>query len=263
MTIKASQITASSISGSLISGGNIGAPVSGFSPTQLAGLSLWYDISDLTTLFQDAAGTTPVTADGDPVGRINDKSGNSFYCSQSTASARPTYKTDGTYHWLLFDGGDFLDISNNLWSGAIDSDNTLIAGAQITATGIRGIIGVSGYDGVNLLASGASVANFYVKTTGSAINPIGTTNILNTNRVISADRQRSSGDAKVWQNQNLESSLSVTGADKLSGASFLGKANTGLWAGNIYNIAVYDVQLSTTDRNSVESYIADKSGVTL
>lgn len=34
----------------------------------------WYDPSDLTTLFQDAAGTTPVTADGDPVGLMLDKS---------------------------------------------------------------------------------------------------------------------------------------------------------------------------------------------
>ncbi len=33
----------------------------------------WYDPSDLTTLFQDAAGTVPVTADGDPVGLMLDK----------------------------------------------------------------------------------------------------------------------------------------------------------------------------------------------
>lgn len=34
----------------------------------------WYDPSDLTTMFQDSAGTTPVTADGQPVGLILDKS---------------------------------------------------------------------------------------------------------------------------------------------------------------------------------------------
>lgn len=33
----------------------------------------WYDPSDLTTLFQDTAGTTPVTVDGDPVGLMLDK----------------------------------------------------------------------------------------------------------------------------------------------------------------------------------------------
>ena len=34
----------------------------------------WYDPSDLTTMFQDRAGTTPVTADGQTVGLILDKS---------------------------------------------------------------------------------------------------------------------------------------------------------------------------------------------
>lgn len=35
---------------------------------------VWYDPSDLTTLYQDAAGTTPVTSPGDPVGLMLDKS---------------------------------------------------------------------------------------------------------------------------------------------------------------------------------------------
>jgi len=40
----------------------------------LPGLLAWYDPSDLSTLFQDAAGTTPVTSAGDPVGLMLDKS---------------------------------------------------------------------------------------------------------------------------------------------------------------------------------------------
>jgi lysophospholipase L1-like esterase len=36
----------------------------------------WYDPSDLSSMFQDSAGTTPVTAAGQNVLRINDKSGN-------------------------------------------------------------------------------------------------------------------------------------------------------------------------------------------
>lgn len=35
---------------------------------------VWYDPSDTTTLFQDSAGTTPVTASGQPVGLMLDKS---------------------------------------------------------------------------------------------------------------------------------------------------------------------------------------------
>lgn len=49
----------------------------------------WYDPSDMSTLFQDAAGTIPVTAVGQPVGRILDKSGRGNHASQATAASRP------------------------------------------------------------------------------------------------------------------------------------------------------------------------------
>lgn len=77
-----------------------------WSPAQLAGLTAWYDPSDLTTLYQDAAGTTPVTAAGQPVGRMLDKSGNGYHLRQTVAAARPTYQTDGELHWLSYDGVD-------------------------------------------------------------------------------------------------------------------------------------------------------------
>jgi hypothetical protein len=51
-------------------------PVNGWDVRQLFGLGeqgAWYDPSDLSTLFQDAAGTIPVTASGQPVGLMLDK----------------------------------------------------------------------------------------------------------------------------------------------------------------------------------------------
>lgn len=51
----------------------------------------WIDPSDLSTMFQDAAGTTPVTASGQPVGLILDKSGNGNHFSQATSARRPTF----------------------------------------------------------------------------------------------------------------------------------------------------------------------------
>lgn len=49
----------------------------------------WYDTSDFSTLFQDSAGTTPVTTVGQPVGLILDKSGNGKHATQATAASRP------------------------------------------------------------------------------------------------------------------------------------------------------------------------------
>jgi hypothetical protein len=57
----------------------------------LAEPGVWYDPSDLTTLFQDTAGTTPVTAPGQTVARVNDKSGRGNHATQSILASRPTY----------------------------------------------------------------------------------------------------------------------------------------------------------------------------
>lgn len=51
---------------------------------------LWIDPSDLSTLFQDTAGTTPVTAPGQQVALALDKSGRGGRVIQPTALARPT-----------------------------------------------------------------------------------------------------------------------------------------------------------------------------
>ena len=49
----------------------------------------WYDVSDMSTLFQDEAGATPVTAVEQPVGRILDKSGRGNHATQATTTKRP------------------------------------------------------------------------------------------------------------------------------------------------------------------------------
>ena len=54
----------------------------------------WFDANDLSTLFQDSAGTTPITAVGQKVGKWLDKSGNGNHASQSNAALRPTYQID-------------------------------------------------------------------------------------------------------------------------------------------------------------------------
>jgi hypothetical protein len=66
---------------------------------------VWYDPSDITTLFQDSAGTIPVTAVGQPVGRMLDKSGNGVHAVQNVSASRPTYQvsSDG-YYYLSFNG---------------------------------------------------------------------------------------------------------------------------------------------------------------
>ena len=74
----------------------------------------WYDPNDLSMMFQDAAGTVPVTAAGQAVGLIRDKSGRNNHAYQTTSASRPILRqnvTTGAYY-LEFDGtDDFLQTS--------------------------------------------------------------------------------------------------------------------------------------------------------
>ena len=52
----------------------------------------YYDPNDLSTMFQDAAGTIPVTAAGQPVGLMLDKSGRGNHARQTTSASRPIFE---------------------------------------------------------------------------------------------------------------------------------------------------------------------------
>ena len=62
---------------------------------------VWLDPSDLSTMFKDAAGTQPVTANGDPVGLILDKSQGLVYGTNKIPS---TALTTRIAEWYLFKG---------------------------------------------------------------------------------------------------------------------------------------------------------------
>ncbi len=95
--------------------------VGGFSPASLFAAGEqggWYDPSDLSTMFQDTAGTVPVTAAGQDVARINDKSGRGNHLTQVTATNRPKYQIDANgLPFLLFDGTDDWFISPTITPG--------------------------------------------------------------------------------------------------------------------------------------------------
>jgi hypothetical protein len=74
-----------------------------------------WDMGDTATLFQDAAGATPVTAVTQPIGRVNDKSGLGNHATQPTAGSRPTYSARKN---LLVKSEDFADA---VWSSASSS----------------------------------------------------------------------------------------------------------------------------------------------
>lgn len=74
-----------------------------------------YDPNDLSTMYQDAAGTIPVTAAGQPVGLMLDKSGRNNHAYQTDSARKPKLQRNATTgaYYLAFDGtDDFLQTNN-------------------------------------------------------------------------------------------------------------------------------------------------------
>lgn len=106
-----------------------GGPAHAFSPAAMFAVGekgAWYDPSDISTLFQNAAMTVPVAADGDPVGAMRDKSGNNIHLLQTTAGVRPTFKAAGSSRWLEFtDRTDWMVSSSTFsYNAQLDSHYT-------------------------------------------------------------------------------------------------------------------------------------------
>ena len=76
----------------------------GWSPADIVTAG-WWDLSDISSLFQDTAASTPVTGATDPIKRINDKSGNSRNLLGASDTVRPLYQTSD-FQRANFDGTD-------------------------------------------------------------------------------------------------------------------------------------------------------------
>jgi hypothetical protein len=110
-------------------------PSGAFDPSSLFGGTaggMW-DPSDKSTMFKDTAGTTPVTADGDIVARINDKSGNGNHLIQATLANRPMFKDSGGLRWLQ------MDDSTGVMTMAVDFAAPFGSGTWSRVSGLRSL----------------------------------------------------------------------------------------------------------------------------
>lgn len=88
-----------------------------------------YDPNDLTTMFQDAAGTIPITGAGQAVGLIKDKSGRNNHAFQTTSAARPIFRQKPILGANFVSDSTLSDPSKwntNVTSGVSVSGNKLI-----------------------------------------------------------------------------------------------------------------------------------------
>lgn len=234
---------------------------------------VWYDPSDKSTLFQDVAGTVPVTKDGDPVALMRDKSGNGNHAVQSVSTSRPVYKTDGVLHWLQFDG---VDDSFSTDVFAFNSGFTTVSTAvKVVNKAVLGI--VAEYTNSSELVSNNNIrfslqAPPYNQTSFCYISYSvqaryllkSTETTFPTTRAMVATHDRYKGVAKLLvsgkpQVEQEESGYSsVLSPDKLHIGSRQGTA--WFFRGSMYGLVVSDAE---SDALELMQYMESKSGVTL
>ena len=226
-----------------------------WSPLDLPSLGAWYDPSDLTTMFQDAAGTTPVTAAGQPVGLILDKSGNGYHASQSTSTARPLFQIDGGGNaYLSFDGVDDILICSSI---TIPQPYTVFAGAHVLAT--NGCI-------INSAGGGGSICQI-IAPFGNAIDMYAGSHLLGgpaigfDNPVVLA-LVYDGASAYNRKNGVLNASGDV-GTGGVIGNLMVGSDNSAFLNGKIYQFILGAAAYDAATVLEAETWVADKTGVTL
>ena len=240
---------------------------------------VWYDPSDMSTMFQDSAGTTPVTAAGQPVGLILDKSGNGNHALQTTAASRPLLQTSGGLWWLEFDGVDdalsteSVDFSatdkTSIFTGVYRSANRgvlaelssnvasnngsffVFAGDRDTASGPMWTVSARG--------TAADAANQAVETAADYAAPMlslltvmnDISGDLTTLRINGVGVGTATGDKGAGNFGNYPLYFCARAASSL------------LFVGQIYQMIILGRLPTAQEIIDTENYIAAKSGVTL
>lgn len=92
----------------------------------------WYDPSDLSTMFQDAAGTVPVTGANQPARLMRDKSGRGNHLLAPNDASRMILRNAGGLWWLEGDGVDDFMSTDLL---GLTNELLISAGMQIRSGG--------------------------------------------------------------------------------------------------------------------------------
>ena len=228
----------------------------------------WFDPSDLSTLFQDSAGTTPVTASGQPVGKMLDKSGNGNHAVQATSAKRPTYTAGGGLHWLAFDGVDDAMAVADV-SGMRQSIMTFFIGVDPLSLTSREDWFLSGNSysfGTNnyILGNSTSAFQIFGRTPSSAVSQGSMT--ANTKVIVSARSDGTNINSRINGVAQTTAALTL-GTDDTSGFTLGSSKTNGVNAGvarmSMYELIVRGSTSRAAEIASTEAYLAAKSGVTL
>jgi len=240
-----------------------------FSPTQLPSLSAWWDASDSATLQDDSSGGSPVAADGD-VAYIEDKSGNGRHWSNPVSGQLPIRKTSvqNSLDVVRFDGSTSRLYSNFTLEDVITSTAyTVFAVAKCSTASFN-----SGTPPANEFLFAENFDSGFGALYFRSSDLVGAMGYDSAPGNDAAETAYTIGSWAVftqrWDGTDL--SIRVDGGTAASTASeelvTLGNPatlgfqdyNNTYFDGDLGELLVFNVALSDSDREKVESYLADK-----
>jgi formylglycine-generating enzyme required for sulfatase activity len=283
------RVTANSVGDGLISGSpaNISSyscPPPPFSPSTLSGLTLWLDASHNTTLFdQDSGGSNP--SDDDEIGRIEDKSGNNNHFYQDTSGYRPILKTNikNNLDIIRFDGSD----DNMIMSSGLMSDLITASGSTVFIVAKPSSISTNNntniWDNQTILTDNGPWNGFFTlrsltsdndKISSYAYDGIDdqvatiTYNDPQTiiNQWVILTTKHDGSDLSITINSNSSDSNILITRDNINNIPILGMVDdtadeefiAKFFDGDLAEIVIYNVSLSSGDVSSVENYLSQK-----
>lgn len=218
----------------------------------------WLDPSDFTTMFQDSAGTTPVTAVGQPVGKILDKSGRANHFAQGTTASRPILQQDVSgFYCLAFDGvDDFLSSVSVASIGAATTHSSAIRWAGASSTG-----NVFCNSGATPQLSGVTLGPIYRMFAATTLSG----GVTDTNNHVFTAQFVGASSAlvvdKVGVAAGAAGSNGMTGTTVRVGCD--GAGSSQFFNGRFYGGVIADYVLTTPQRTTLETYLGGKAGLAL
>lgn len=238
---------------------------------------VWIDASDTSTLKQDTAGTTAVTADGDPVGYVASKettTGGTFQRIDDD-SKRPLYKVVGGYSCLQFDGSND-QINGDATVRTVTSGDqtywTIVAVAALASSGVS-------YNDLLWAITGSNAnVNYFQYVTGGQVGGSQANyytvvqSITQTNKNVITIRVRSDGsqpfiNLRVNGTQLEEGGTATTSAKLGSGNASLfeigGFGGGSYFKGDLYQFYIINRDVLGADLTNLERALGAKAGVTI
>ena len=238
-------------------------PSSIVSPLNISGCQLWFDAADSSTI-------TPANpTNGTAISQWNDKSGNGYHATQATAGNRPTYSLTGRNINFTRASSQFFNLPDNaLPSGNSSYFYFMVVTFASLVDGL-GIIGGGNFGttnqafGIRSLSTNANIINFWwnsdLETTSGGVYTVNVPLLLQA-------RYAAGGTRSILKNGiQLVSNSPAARAQGISNNA-IGRttpANSEFFNGTMNEIIVFNRDLTISERQQVEKYLAMKWGLGL